>query len=147
VNTQSIMVSPTRLLFLRAVYLLIAVAMGAQVWPQIITHSGNWVGAAGSVKAMLGALTILCVLGLRYPLKMLPILFWEMAFKTIWLSVVALPAWLTQTMDADIAENTFACGLVVLVYAATPWRYVFQEFAKVGGDPWKPQAPKSVSPQ
>jgi hypothetical protein len=145
-STQPIAVSPTRLLFLRAVYLLIALAMGAQVWPQIVTQSGNWVGAAGSVKAMLGALTILCLWGLRYPLKMLPILFWEMAFKTIWLSVVALPAWLTQTMDANIAENTFACSLVVLVYAATPWRYVFQEFAKVGGDPWKAKPPRTASP-
>jgi hypothetical protein len=141
----SVKVSLRRLLFLRLVYLLIGVAMGIQVWPQIVTHSGNWVGAAGSVKAMLGALTLLCFLGLRYPLKMLPILFWEMAFKTIWLLVVALPAWLTQSMDADMAENTFACSLVILVYAATPWRYVFHEFFKVASEPWRLNASDSAT--
>jgi hypothetical protein len=124
-------VSPLRLHLLRAVYALIAVAMGAMTWPTIITHSGDWSFNAGVVKCMLGALTLLGLLGIRYPLKMLPLLFWEIAWKSIWLLAVALPAWITGSVDANMAENIFATGLVVIVYAAIPWRYVIDQF--VGG--------------
>lgn len=131
-------VSNIRLNFLRVVYLLIALGMGFQVWPQILTGSGNWVGASGMVKSMLGAVTLLSLLGLRYPLKMLPLLFWEVVFKTTWLLVVALPAWRAGNMSAEIADNVVACGMVVLVYAAIPWRYVFRHYAGAAGDSWKP---------
>lgn len=130
-------ISPLRLNVLRAVYLVIALGMGLQTWPQIVTGSGNWAHSAGTVKCMFGALTLLCLIGVRYPLKMLPLLFWETAWKTIWLIVVALPAWRAGTMDAELTENAFACGLVVLVYAAIPWSYVFRNFVSAPGEQWR----------
>ena len=129
-------VSPVHLHFLRAVYALIAVAMGLMTWPAIITHSGDWSFDAGVVKCMLGALTLLCLLGIRYPLKMLPLLFWEMAWKTIWLLAIALPSWKAGSIDANMAENIFATGLVVVVYAAMPWRYLIDQFVSAQGDRW-----------
>jgi hypothetical protein len=129
-------VSPLRLHLLRAVYALIAVAMGAMTWPTIITHSGDWSFNAGVVKCMLGALTALCLLGIRYPLKMLPLLFWEMAWKTIWLLAVALPNWMVGSIDANMAENIFATGLVIIVYAAMPWRHVIDQYFSIQGDRW-----------
>ena len=133
-------VSTLRLNLLRAVYLLIGLGMGFQVWPQILTGSGDWVGSAGVVKGMLGALALLCLLGVRLPLKMLPLLLWELVWKTIWLLAVALPAWRGGTMDADIAENAFACSLVVLVYAAIPWGYVWRQYGLAAGDRWRTAA-------
>lgn len=133
-------VSTLRLNFLRAVYALIAVAMGSMTWPAIVTHSGDWSFASGVVKCMLGALTLLCVLGIKYPLKMLPLLFWEMAWKTIWLLAVALPSWLAGRIDPEMAENIFATGLVVIVYAAIPWNYVFENYARSKGDHWRSPA-------
>lgn len=67
----------------------------------------------------------MAALGLRYPLKMLPILLWEMVWKTTWLAVVALPRWLSGRMDAATTANTFASMFVVLVVLTVPWRYVF----------------------
>lgn len=134
-------VSPLRLNLLRAVYLVIALGMGIQTWPQIVTGSGNWAHSAGVVKCMFGALTLLCLIGVRYPLKMLPLLFWEMAWKTIWLIVIALPAWQAGAMDAELTENVFACGLVVLVYAAIPWNYVFRNFVSAPGNQWRSERP------
>jgi len=137
-QSTGVEVSNLRLNFLRAVYLLIALGMGSQVWPQILTGSGDWAGASGMVKSMLGAVTLLCLLGLRYPLKMLPLLLWEVVFKTTWLLVVALPAWRAGDMSAEIAENAVACGLVVLIYAAIPWRYVFRQYAGAAAERWTP---------
>jgi hypothetical protein len=126
-----------RLNGLRFVYALIAIAMGSMTWPAIITHSGDWSFMPGVVKCMLGALTLLALFGIRYPLQMLPLLFWELAWKTIWLLAVALPAWMTNSIDVAMAENIFATALVVIVYAAIPWRYVFDRYVTRSGDPWR----------
>ncbi|MET1087952.1 MAG: hypothetical protein ABWY04_12665 [Arthrobacter sp.] len=39
------------------------------------------------------AQSLLFFLGVRYPLKLIPILLFEMIWKVIWLSTVALPLW------------------------------------------------------
>lgn len=126
-----------RLNALRAVYALIAIAMGAMTWPAILMHSGDWSFLGGVVKCMLGALTLLSLVGIRYPLQMLPLLFWELVWKTIWLFAVALPAWMANSINAEMAEDIFATALVVLVYAAIPWRYVFDHYVTRHGDSWR----------
>jgi hypothetical protein len=121
---------------LRAIYALLAFGMGVQVWPEIIQHGGNWDEQAGITKCMLGSMSALALLGIRYPIKMLPLLFWELLWKTIWLVAVAWPLWSTGTMDADTAETAFAVAMVVLVYVAIPWGYVFGAYVRQTGDPW-----------
>jgi hypothetical protein len=37
----------------------------------------------GVVRSVLAAVSLLAVLGIRYPLKMLPLLFFELVWKTI----------------------------------------------------------------
>lgn len=87
-----------RIYLLRAGYLLIAVGMGMQKVPAFLHHK-PWELMHGVVNSMLLALVLLAVLGLRYPLKMLPLLFWEIVWKATWLLAVALPAWRNHTMD------------------------------------------------
>jgi len=110
--------------------------MGSMIWPEILTHSGNWALMPGVVKCMLGSLSLLALLGIRYPLKMLPLLFWEMGWKTIWLLAVALPQWQAGTLDEATSQTVFETGLVVIIYAAMPWRYVLEQFVLVKGDRW-----------
>ncbi len=85
---------------------------------------------------MLGALTLLALLGVRYPTRMLPLLFWEAAWKTIWLAAVPLPALIAGRLDKDTAEIAAQCAVVVLVYAAIPWPYVARVFARDAGERW-----------
>ncbi len=79
-----------RLWLLRAGYLMLAAGMGMQIIPVFLNHNPSNLDE-GIVNSMLLALVILSVLGLRYPLKMIPLLFLEMAWKTAWLISVALP--------------------------------------------------------
>ena len=131
------MVPVIRLYVMRAAYLLIAIGMGLQVWPGIIQH-GDLELAHGVTRSMLGALTLLCLLGARYPVAMLPLLFFELAWKSIWLLSFALPLWLGHRVDADTWDSVVACGLgVVVCLIAIPWAYTFKEYVLKAGDRWR----------
>src|SRR6202453_5482797 len=108
-----------RIYLLRAGYLLIAVGMGMQKVPAFLHHK-PWELMHGVVNSMLLALVLLSLLGLRYPLKMLPLLFWEIAWKATWLLAVALPAWRNHTLDASTSDTTKACLLRVLFVVVVP---------------------------
>ena len=125
-----------RLYLLRAGYLLIAVGMGMQKVPAFLHHR-PWELMHGVVNSMLLALVLLSLLGLRYPLKMLPLLFWEVAWKATWLLAVALPAWQSQAMDADMWETTFACLISVVFLLVMPWDYIWRNFVTARGDYWR----------
>ncbi len=129
-----------RLYVLRAFYLAIAVLEGAQIWPIIIQHAQNgkvWELMHGVAFCMLSALTALAFLGVRYPLKMLPLMFFEMAWKVIWLAAVALPLELAHKMDDDNMPTVIACSMIAVVFLIMPWGYVWRQYVKSPGDRWR----------
>ncbi|HEY4123997.1 MAG TPA: hypothetical protein VGM36_05250, partial [Rhizomicrobium sp.] len=81
-------------------------------------------------------LVLLSLVGLRYPLKMLPLLFWEMTWKAAWLLSVALPAWRNGTMDDDITQNTYACMVVAIFLVIVPWDFVWRNFVAAKSERW-----------
>lgn len=130
-------VSLLRLYILRALYLLVVVGLGVNVWPAIIEQTRPWELMDGVVRCMLAAFSLLCLLGLRYPLQLLPILFWEIIWKLMWLGLVAYPAWRSGQMDEAIRANVFACSLVVLCVLAVPWGYVWDKYVRQAGARWR----------
>jgi hypothetical protein len=130
-------VSLVRLYVLRAMYLFIVLGLGIFLWPGIIDPTQHWGMMQGQATCMLAAFSLLCLLGLRYPLQVLPVLLWEIAWKTLWLAIVPLPQWLAGHIDEAIRPSIFACSMVLLVYLAVPWRYVFTRFTIVPGDRWR----------
>ena len=125
-----------RLYLLRGSYLLIAAGMGMQMWSAYLEPHKPWTLAHGVMNAMLLALVLLSLVGLRHPLKMLPLLFWEMIWKAIWLLSVALPAWRTGTMDADTTETAFACLMAAIFVIVVPWGYVWRNFVAAKSERW-----------
>src|SRR5476649_769550 len=130
-------VSLVRLYMLRAVYLIIAVGLGMLVWPGVIHHDKPWSLWPGVVNCMLAAFGALCALGVRYPLQMLPVLLWELTWKTIWLLVVAMPLWLAGQMDQPTWEIASAVLLVVAFPFVIPWSYVYANYVRKSGDRWQ----------
>ncbi len=125
-----------RLYALRAVYLMIAAGLGVQVWPEILHHDKPWELMEGVVQCVLAAISVLAAIGLRYPLQMLPLLFFEIVWKSIWLCVVALPLWRAGTVDEGTASTAVACLVAVVVPVAIPWRHVFARYVLRPGDRW-----------
>ena len=118
-------------------YLLMAVSLGLTVWPSIIAPSDVSAGPKTVIRALLGALGLLAVLGIRYPVRMLPLLMFELLWKLIWVVAFALPVWLHGELDTYASETLLACLMgIVLVPIVLPWRHVFGQYASAAGEPW-----------
>lgn len=133
-------VSTVRLYLLRAMYLLIAVGLTTTVWPNIIFPPDLLAGPRSVIRALLGALAIMALLGLRYPLQLLPLLLFELLWKVIWVVASAVPMWVGPGLDPYASETLFACLMgVVLVPLVIPWGYVIKRYLRSPGEPWANQ--------
>lgn len=107
--------STVRLYLMRTLYLLIAVAVGADIWPRVLGAGGPMDAMDGVAYAFWATLSLLAILGIRYPLKMVPLLLVQLAYKSIWLLAVARPAWRAGSPDSAVAamarEFLFGVGL------------------------------------
>ena len=139
-------ISTLRLCLLRVMYLFIAVGLALTVWPAIIAPPNTAANASTVIRSLLGALAVLSVLGLRYPVQMLPLLLFELLWKLIWIVAFALRMWLHQGLDDYASETLFACLLgVVLVPLVLPWGYVFKHYFAARGEPWRrPDPPRAT---
>ncbi len=127
-----------RFYVLRAMYLLIALAQGSQTWPAIVRHTHHWDMWHGVGMSFLGALTALALVGVRYPVKMLPLLIFEFAWKLLWVLAIWLPLWFGHRVDADNGDIAFSIILgVVLVPLVLPWGYIWQNYVIAAGDRWR----------
>ena len=127
-----------RFYVLRAMYLLIALAQGSQTWPAIVRHTHHWDMWHGVGMSFIGALTALALVGVRYPVKMLPLLIFEFAWKLLWVLAIWLPLWFGHRVDADNGDIAFSIILgVVLVPLVLPWGYIWQNYVIAAGDRWR----------
>lgn len=130
-------VSTLRLYLLRGMYALVAFGMGSIIWPAVLDH-GTWDRWHGVGASMLAALTLLCAVGIRYPLQMLPLLVFELAWKVIFLVAVALPLWRAGALDPATRASAIEClPGVILVPLVLPWGYVWANYVKKAGDRWR----------
>jgi hypothetical protein len=128
-------VSLVRLYVLRATYLLLVVGVGAMIVPSLVSHEPM---ARGVIPSLLGAVWLLAFLGLRYPLQMLPLLMFELVWKTIWLFDFGLAQYLSGQRPPTFAEDFFNIALgVVLMPLVIPWGYVWRHYVKQPGARWR----------
>lgn len=133
-------VSILRFYLLRAMYLVMAVGLGITVWPGIL-DPGDVSHMGSVVRSMLGALALMSLWGLRYPVPMLPILLFEFAWKVLWVVAFGLGPWFSGELDPARRETLFACLMgVVLVPIAVPWGYVLRHYLRAPGDRWSSKA-------
>ena len=134
-------VSLFRLYTLRVAYLVLAVGLGAYIWPIVIHHTNELAVTKGAQVALLAGLGATAVLGLRYPVKMLPLLLFELIWKAIYLVAFALPLWSAHQINAAAAEDIKAVLMAVIFIPLIPWRYVFAHYVLKRGDRWKRASP------
>jgi hypothetical protein len=133
-----------RLNLLRAFYLLVTVGLATTWGPSLLQHTDTWAQRRGELGAMLIGLAVICVGGLRYPLQMLPLLIFELIWKSIWLLAIAYPLWLAGAFTPNVEGSFYAClAGVVLTPLVLPWRYIAHHYGRKSAERWR-SPPKSL---
>ena len=127
-------VSLARLYLMRAVALLGVYGLLATVLA-LFDHAPL---DRGVHKALIGGLWLMCLFAFRYPLKMVPILLFELTWKTIWLLAFGLPQWWSGVGSPRLGEDLWSIGAFPLVCALViPWGYVWRHYVKAPGERWR----------
>ena len=127
-------VSLARLYAMRAMYLLLVIGGAIVSLPQLIGHEPT---ARGVIPSMLAGVWMLACFGLRYPLQMLPLLLFELVWKTIWLIDYGLPQRMAGVNTTQFTEDFKAIALgPLLLIPIIPWGYAFRHYLKKPGARW-----------
>lgn len=131
-------VSLARLHVLRASYLLIVVGLGSTIWPLILRPPADVEHMRSVVWSLLTTVSLLAVVGIRYPLQMLPLLLFEWAWKLIWVVAIGLPRFRAGSLTGPMADTWAECLFgVVLFSLVIPWGYVWDQYVRRAADPWR----------
>jgi hypothetical protein len=140
-------VSIFRLHVLRATYLLIVVGLGAVIWPLLLDAPETAEHFRGVTWCLLSTVGLLALLGLRYPLKMLPLLLFELVWKTTWLVTIGLQLRSSGQLEGEFRETWFANVLGLVIFPLViPWGHVIRKFVREPGDRWTRSKSPAVSP-
>src|SRR5918998_165828 len=124
-------VSTFRLYLLRAMYVFTVVGLAIEKLPALI-HAATLSPGDSVILSVLGTTALLAVVGIRYPIKMLPLL---------------LSGGLDPNVSFGGTETLIACLVgVVLVPLVLPWGYVFEHYLKAPGDRWGGKQGTSSAP-
>jgi hypothetical protein len=112
---------------LRILFALMFVFVTYDSWTRIINHTGAWNPVEAAAWCMWGAYSVISFIGIIRPLKMLPIVLFEIIYKLVWLFIVAYPLWTKGELAGSNAEGmTSAFMWVILPIVAMPWGYFFR---------------------
>ena len=126
-----------RLYTLRLCYFILSAGLGLYMWPNVIHHTPEYAARWGIQVSLLAGLGATALLGLRYPVKMIPLLLFELIWKTVYLTAFALPLWRAhQITDAERADIS-SVMMVVIFLPLIPWSYVWRQFVAERGDRWR----------
>jgi hypothetical protein len=122
-------VPPINIYLLRLLFTLMFLFLTYDSVTHIIRHTGPWDPANSAAWFMWGSCAVIAIIGIRRPLRMLPIVLFEIVYKTAWLIIIAYPLYqrneLTGSSAEGMADNFM---LVILPIVAMPWKYFFRTY-------------------
>jgi hypothetical protein len=114
---------------MRGGYLPMGFGLALVKWP-LLPDANSLPLYEGVTLGLLTAMSLLAFLGLRYPVKLLPLLLFESVWKILWLALVALPKAASGELDAATSDTVFSCSRVVLILVVISWRYVWRQYVR-----------------
>jgi hypothetical protein len=124
--------STARRYLLKVFYLFNAIVIGAGAWPELINSREPWDLIRSIAFSIYAAYSLLMLVGVAVPMRMLPLLLLQLLYKAIWIAAVGLPMWAAGHLDQVSGVIKFFAAIVILDLAIIPWRYVFQALARKG---------------
>lgn len=126
-----------RLYTLRLSYVILSVGLGLYIWPDVLQHTAQFAGRWGIQASLLAGIGATALLGLRYPVKMIPLLLFELTWKAVFLTAFALPLWRAHQITSAERADISSVLTVVIFLPLIPWSHVWRQFVTDRGDRWR----------
>ncbi len=114
---------------MRALFFLNFVGLAFNNWSTILFPQEQLSPIKGVGISFYAAFSLLCILGIRFPLKFIPLLLTQLIYKSAWIVGVYIPAKNSGLIDENF-ESWFmpmAVG-IILDILVIPWKYVYVEY-------------------
>lgn len=122
-------VRPVQIWGLRLFYLLMLVFVTPTAWQALLTHQGPWDPLRAVAIAVWATYPALALFGLLRPLRWLPLMFFTIGYKAIWLAFIAYPLWQAGTLWGTPTGEVAASFLALpLLAAVVPWGYAWRMY-------------------
>jgi hypothetical protein len=121
-------VSRVRLYVLRATCVLFFAAGPFIALPDVIHPDAT---SRGLMSSLVAGFWVMSILGLRDPLRIMPIFLFEFAWKTIWLLAFGLPRWSSGVNAPHLRQDLWEIGAFPFLLALIiPWGYVWRRYVR-----------------
>lgn len=118
-----------RLHLMRGLFFLNFISLAFDNWSAVLFPVEQMDVLSGVAISFWAGFALLNLLGVRFPLKMLPILLLQLLYKSAWILGTYLPAKALGVVDAGIQEFFWICVAgTILNLLIIPWGYVYREF-------------------
>lgn len=124
-------VRPFHVWGLRLFYFLMLAFVATDAWRGLLTHEGPWDPVRAVAICVWATYPTLAVFGLIHPLRWLPLMFFTIGYKALWLGFVAWPMWRDGTLAGSPAEEiAYAFAALPVLIAVVPWGYAYRTYVQ-----------------
>ncbi len=118
-----------RLWLMRALYLLTFIGLAYDNWYTIFFPSEQLDTLSGVAISFWASYSLLMALGIRFPLKMLPLILLQLLYKSAWIIGVYLPARSSDSLNSSLEEFFSICiAAIIIDLVVIPWSYVCKTY-------------------
>ena len=118
-----------RLHLMRGFFFLNFISLAFDNWSTVLFPQEPMNTLTGVAISFWAGFSLLNLIGVRFPLKMLPVLLLQLLYKSAWIISTYLPAMRADTVDEYLQSFLWVCVAgIVLNLLIIPWSYVYRNY-------------------
>jgi hypothetical protein len=116
---------------MRVLFFLNFISLGPDNWSATLFPTEQSDPMTGVAISFYAAFSLLCLLGIRFPLKFTPLLLMQLFYKAAWLLGTYLPAKNSGLLNDNLESWFWPMALgVIIIMLVIPWGYVYREYLR-----------------
>ncbi len=130
-QSESAELSKVRLTLMRGLYFLNFISLAFDNWTIVFFPDEQMGVLSGVAISFWASFSLLMLIGVRFPVSMLPLLLLQFLYKSCWITGTYLPASSAGLLDADLQSFFWVCiaGIVLNLFII-PWSFVYTGYLK-----------------
>lgn len=127
--TATSTIRPWRQHVMRVLFFLNFISLAPDNWSIIFLGQEKLEPMTGVAISFYAALSLLCILGMRFPLRFTSLLLLQLFYKIAWLIGVYLPAYNLNSINENLESWFWVMAPGILIdLLVIPWDYVYQQY-------------------